>query len=158
MLITVIATGFGTTEENEADTMRKDAPAPAQQPQQPAAPANNGGFISRSSKPRNDGTSIFTPMNSNGTSDFRSTEFGRSFVSVFESAQQQAAANSAEAAAPAAAPIPETPAIPQPHTAAQSIDVIETPAKKTSSIFDDPDEDESDVLPIFKGRNIFSND
>ncbi|MGN1443581.1 MAG: hypothetical protein ACI4XE_07015, partial [Acutalibacteraceae bacterium] len=34
---------------------------------------------------------------------------------------------------------------------------VETPKKKASSIFDDPDEDESDVLPIFKGRNIFGN-
>ena len=47
-------------------------------------------------------------------------------------------------AAPAAAP-------------AQPFDVIETPAKKPASIFDDPAAEESDVLPIFKGRNIFSN-
>ena len=40
---------------------------------------------------------------------------------------------------------------------AQTFDVIETPPKKTGSIFDEPDEDESDVLPVFKGRNIFGN-
>ena len=39
----------------------------------------------------------------------------------------------------------------------QTFDVIETPPKKTGSIFDEPDEDESDVLPVFKGRNIFGN-
>ena len=50
----------------------------------------------------------------------------------------------------AASPAPAAPAAP-------SYDVIETPAKKPASIFDDPEEDESDVLPIFKGRNIFSN-
>ena len=48
----------------------------------------------------------------------------------------------------------EAPAAPQ---ETQAFDVIETPAKKSGSIFDDPDEDESDVLPVFKGRNIFGN-
>ena len=54
-----------------------------------------------------------------------------------------------------AAPAAEVPAAPVKET--QAFDVIETPAKKSGSIFDDPDEDESDVLPVFKGRNIFGN-
>ena len=52
------------------------------------------------------------------------------------------------------APVAETPVAP---AQTQAFDVIETPAKKSGSIFDDPDEDESDVLPVFKGRNIFGN-
>ena len=53
----------------------------------------------------------------------------------------------------------EVPQFQQPvvQPATQSFDVIETPAKKSGSIFDDPEEDESDVLPVFKGRNIFGN-
>ena len=87
-------------------------------------------------------------------SDFRSTEFGKTFVSAFENAKQ--AASKPEdifktEEAPQAAD--EKPA----EEPAQNFDVIETPAKKAASIFDDPEEDESDVLPIFKGRNIFSN-
>ena len=56
---------------------------------------------------------------------------------------------SAAAAVAVAAPVEAAPAA--------DVDVIETPQKKTSSIFDDPDEDESDILPVFKGRNIFGN-
>ncbi len=163
MLITVIATGFGTTDENDAATYPGAAAKPAvaqqQQPQQTQRPQNaNPGFISRSTKPKSEG-SIFTAMNG-GSQEFRASEFGRSFVSAFENANQStnpqdifrtAAQTGEQPAAPAApAAAPAAPAAPQ-------FDVIETPAKKPASIFDDPDEDESDVLPIFKGRNIFSN-
>ena len=146
MLITVIATGFGSPEENDAEKMG----APAAKPSQ-SAPNAGPGFISRSTKPKSEGSSIFTAMNG-GSAEFRASEFGRSFVSAFENAQQSAnpedifrtAAQSAQPEAPAAQP-------------AQPFDTVETPAKKPASIFDDPAEDESDVLPIFKGRNIFSN-
>ncbi len=147
MLITVIATGFGTMEENDAAAYPTAAAKPA-----PAAAPNAGpGFISRSNKPKSEGASIFTSMNG-GSAEFRSSEFGRSFVSAFENAQQSANPEDIfRTAAPAAQP--EAPAA-QP---AQPFDTVETPAKKPASIFDDPAEDESDVLPIFKGRNIFSN-
>ena len=151
MLITVIATGFGTMEENEAENMRKAEPvvAPAA-PQQRPTRTSAGGFISRSNKPKSEGTSIFTPMNGD-SSDFRSTEFGRTFVSAFENARQSAAEPEDRTVA-----LPSNPA-PQGAPAAPSVDVIETPTKKAASIFEDSDEDDSDVLPIFKGRNIFSN-
>ncbi|MBQ5969537.1 MAG: cell division protein FtsZ [Clostridia bacterium] len=159
MLITVIATGFGTPDEHDAETMGQPqsvvAPAakPASQgrPQQPRAArpqSQQTEFISRSTKPKSEGSSIFTPMN-NASSDFRSTEFGRSFVSAFENARQVAGEPDDRTVS-----IPDLAAAPQ---AAQSMDVIETPNKQAASIFDDPNEDESDVLPIFKGRNIFSN-
>ena len=159
MLITVIATGFGTPDEHDAETMGQPqsvvAPAakPASQgrPQQPRAArpqSQQTEFISRSTKPKSEGASIFTPMN-NASSDFRSTEFGRSFVSAFENARQVAGGPDDRTVA-----IPDLAAAPQ---AAQSMDVIETPNKQAASIFDDPNKDESDVLPIFKGRNIFSN-
>ena len=153
MLITVIATGFGSPEENDAEKMGAPVQKPAQQaarPQQSSRPD----FISRSNKPKSEG-SIFTVMNG-GSQEFRSSEFGRSFVSAFENAQQSGNPEDifrSSAPQPAA---PEQPAAPveQP---AQPFDEIETPAKKPASIFDDPAADESDVLPIFKGRNIFSN-
>ena len=95
--------------------------------------------------------------------DFASTKFGQSFVSIFE--QAAAAANGKTIPAPTfpempldpvpAAPVAETPVAAPAQT--QAFDVIETPAKKSGSIFDDPDEDESDILPVFKGRNIFGN-
>ena len=152
MQITVIATGFGSPEENDAETMRGGSMAA---PVQNAAPAQQGnGFISRSNKPKSEGASIFTSMSS-GSSDFRSTEFGRSFVSAFENARQ--AASKPEDLFPAAAPQSEEAAPAQaPAAPQQSFDVIETPPKN-NSIFDDADDDDSDELPIFKGRNIFSN-
>ena len=94
MLITVIATGFGSMEENDAETMRGAAPVtqkqPTSNPQQGAParrPGQNTGFISGSTKPKSEGQSIFTAMGSE-TSEFRSTEFGRTFVSAFENAKQ----------------------------------------------------------------------
>ena len=172
MLITVIATGFGTLDENDADTMRGATPAPAAKPQPIATPQqsapvrrqsqNSNGFISNSNKPKSEGQSIFTAMGSE-SSDFRSTEFGRTFVSAFENARQAASRpeDIFPAAPQAAQPMDAPAAPPAPASApvsapAQSFDVIETPPK-SSSIFDDAAEDDSDELPIFKGRNIFSN-
>ena len=160
MLITVIATGFGSLETNDADDMRQaqsiisqpaQPAAPARQPRAAQAPTAQTGFISRSTKPKSEGTSIFTPMNS-ASSDFRSTEFGRTFVSAMENARQ--AVPEADDRTVAIPDMPEAPVAPQ---APQDVDVIETPNKQAGSIFDDPNDDESDVLPIFKGRNIFSN-
>ena len=158
MMITVIATGFGTTEENDAASYpTASAAQPAQmfqQPQQPAQQPQRTGtdFISQSNKPKSEG-SIFTSMNG-ASQEFRSTEFGRSFVSAFENANQST--NPEDIFRTAAPQQPAAPAAPAAQPA-QPFDVIETPAKKPASIFDDPEEDESDVLPIFKGRNIFSN-
>ena len=151
MLITVIATGFGMEKKQDAVTT-----APAAQAVQAEAPAQQAApeFISQSTRSRTDTGSIFTGMNPE-TVDFASTKFGQSFVSVFEKATQ-----AAQADAPAVAPVDFTPIqtpVQENPAPAQSFDVIETPAKKSGSIFDDPDEDESDVLPVFKGRNIFGN-
>ena len=159
MLITVIATGFGSTEENDAASYpTATAPAkPAAPVAQPQRPQNaNPGFISRSTKPKSEG-SIFTAMNG-GSQEFRASEFGRSFVSAFENAQQSTNPEDIFRAAAPAQPeaAPQQPAAPA-AAPTQPFDVIETPAKKPASIFDDPAAEESDVLPIFKGRNIFSN-
>ncbi|MBO7319401.1 MAG: hypothetical protein J6V06_05200, partial [Clostridia bacterium] len=150
MLITVIATGFGGATQAQA------APSATAQ----TAPATAPEFISQAAASAND--TIFGSMSKEAV-DFASTKFGQSFVSIFE--QAAAAANGKAPAAPVfpempldpvpAAPVAETPAAPAKET--QAFDVIETPAKKSGSIFDDPDEDESDVLPVFKGRNIFGN-
>ena len=157
MLITVIATGFGMEKKQDVPT----AAAAAQVAEQPAAPAQQAApeFISQSTRTRADSGSIFTGMNPE-TVDFASTKFGQSFVSVFEKATQAAQAEAPATVAPVdftpvQAPAQENPAAAQ--SFAQPFDVIETPAKKSGSIFDDPDEDESDVLPVFKGRNIFGN-
>lgn len=149
MLITVIATGFGGSTQTQA------SPA-ANAKEATAAPE----FISQSAAATGD--TIFGSMSKEAV-DFASTKFGQSFVSIFE--QAAAAANGKAPAAPVfpempldpvpAAPAAEVPAAPAKET--QAFDVIETPAKKSGSIFDDPDEDESDVLPVFKGRNIFGN-
>lgn len=156
MLITVIATGFGSPEENDADKMGKPvvkASAPVSQPA-----AQQSGFISQSTKPKNAGTSIFTSMDTDSSSDFKATEFGKSFVAAFENAKNGV---QPQEAAPASQPMTDISSFSTPNEKeendAHSFDVIETPKKKSGSIFDDPDEDESDVLPIFKGRNIFSN-
>ncbi len=165
MLITVIATGFGATTQPQVTTTAASVGAPVA-----AAPE----FISQATASTND--TIFGSMSKEAV-DFASTKFGQSFVSIFE--QAAAAANGKVApapsfpempldpipAAPAApvapvTPVAEAPAAPvAPATPAQTqaFDVIETPPKKSGSIFDDPDEDESDVLPVFKGRNIFGN-
>ena len=149
MLITVIATGFGSSSAKTQDEAAA-APAHAAQP----APE----FISQAA-PTSD--TIFGSMSKEAV-DFASTKFGQSFVSIFE--QAAAAANGK---APAAPVFPEMPLDPVPAAApaqaaetapaTQAFDVIETPPKKSGSIFDDPDEEESDVLPVFKGRNIFGN-
>ena len=148
MLITVIATGFGTASQAQA------------------APSTNGKeatvapeFISQAAASAGD--TIFGSMSKEAV-DFASTKFGQSFVSIFE--QAAAAANGKTIPTPVfpempldpmpTAPVAEAPVAP---AQTQAFDVIETPAKKSGSIFDDPDEDESDVLPVFKGRNIFGN-
>ncbi|MBQ3137554.1 MAG: cell division protein FtsZ [Clostridia bacterium] len=141
MRITVIATGFGTEEKEEAPS------APAQQSSkasQQAAPE----FISQST--RSSAGSVFT-VGSDAV-DFAATKFGQGFASMFD---QSARPKAEEKASVFEAPVQTAPAA---ETApVQTFDVIETPPKKTGSIFDEPDEDESDVLPVFKGRNIFGN-
>lgn len=159
MLITVIATGFGSNSAPEAAPVQQQA-APAQQyTARSAAPE----FISQA--PSSTVNSAFSSVDQE-TVDFASTRFGQSFVSVFEkaaaAAENKAPASFAEFTpiqpvaqqAPVQTPVQQAPVQ---QTTAQSVDVIEAPAKKTGSIFDDPDEDESDVLPVFKGRNIFGN-
>ena len=145
MLITVIATGFGTSNAAEP------APVQYQTLQQTGKPAPE--FISQA--PSGVG-SVFNSIDQEAI-DFASTKFGQSFVSVFEKAnaasEKKAPANF-EFAPAQQAPVQQAPAQQAP---AQAFDVIEAPAKKTGSIFDDPGEDESDVLPVFKGRNIFGN-
>ena len=148
MLITVIATGFGTDNSEQASPLQYQA---AQQTMKNAAPE----FISQANT-NGMGASVFSGIDQEAI-DFASTKFGQSFVSVFEKA-----AAVSEGKAPAAfdfAPVQTAPIqAPVQQTApVQSFDVIEAPAKKTGSIFDDPGEDESDVLPVFKGRNIFGN-
>ena len=150
MLITVIATGFGATSQTQGT-----APVAGAKEAANATPE----FISQAAASAND--TFFGSMSKEAV-DFASTKFGQSFVSIFE--QAAAAANGKPAPAPSfpempldpvvAAPAAEAPAAPQ---ETQAFDVIETPKKKSGSIFDDPDEDESDVLPVFKGRNIFGN-
>ncbi len=147
MLITVIATGFGIGEN--AKTVASEAAQASAQPVQQAAPE----FISQST--RKDSASIFTSMDPE-TIDFASTKFGQSFVSIFEKAAAASAAGAAPAefvpvqpaqvVEPQAAEVPVQPATP-----------VEAPAQKTESIFDDTDDDDSDILPVFKGRNIFGN-
>ncbi len=167
MLITVIATGFG------AGNAPEEAPAPVQtSAAQPAAPVRSAvpEFISQA--PRATVEAGYTTVSQEAV-DFASTKFGQGFVSVFERAAAAAKDTSApvsfgeytpiqpvtpvQPVAPAqpAAPVQQTAPVQQAPT--QSFDVIEAPAKKTGSIFDDPGEDESDVLPVFKGRNIFGN-
>ncbi len=146
MRITVIATGFGMKKTEEAAPVQSGTFAAAQAPaQQGAAPE----FISQST--RTAGGSIFGV--NNDAVDFASTKFGQSFVSIFEKASQ---AQAEEKASVFEAPAAEAPAAAE-TAPSQAFDVIETPPKKSGSIFDDPDEDESDVLPVFKGRNIFGN-
>ncbi|MBQ4348477.1 MAG: cell division protein FtsZ [Clostridia bacterium] len=151
MLITVIATGFGASAPAKAQDEAVSAPSHTAQ----AAPE----FISQAA-PTSD--TIFGSMSKEAV-DFASTKFGQSFVSIFE--QAAAAANGKAPVAPTFPempldPVPEAPAAAPAQAApatTQAFDVIETPPKKSGSIFDDPDEEESDVLPVFKGRNIFGN-
>ena len=149
MLITVIATGFGANKVGGKSVAPSsfDNAAVMHQATEEKAPE----FISQST--RTAGGSIFGELNSEAV-DFASTKFGQSFASIFKDASNGGAAAfdfdaaKMNAAAPAEA-APEAPVA--------NVDVIETPQKKTGSIFDDPDEDESDILPVFKGRNIFGN-
>lgn len=150
MLITVIATGFADAEDNKpAEDKAKEAAAPSK-----------SGFISQSTRPKSEGKSIFTSFDGEAAP----SEFGKSFMAAFENAaKSQAAAEvkeedkfddvfstpDREAAA--------TQAGFESAYAPKEEEYVETPVKKPSSIFDDPDEDEKDVLPIFKGRNIFGN-
>ncbi len=149
MLITVIATGFGMAKKDDvAVEAAKTSAAPAAQ--QGPAPE----FISQST--RKDSASVFGSMDQD-TLNFASTKFGQSFVSIFEQAAAASGENNVKASDFAAAkPVAEPTVAAQP-VQTQSFDVIETPTKKTESIFDDPDDDESDILPVFKGRNIFGN-
>ena len=144
MRITVIATGFGI-EKQEAAPQTAAAAQGAQTAQQGAAPE----FISQSTK--SSAGSIFT-VGADAV-DFASTRFGQGFASIFE---QGTKAKSEEKAPVFEAPVQDISSN-EPAAPAQTFDVIETPPKKTGSIFDEPDEDESDVLPVFKGRNIFGN-
>ncbi len=143
MRITVIATGFGL-ENKEAPQSVADAQQAAQPAQQGAAPE----FISQSTK--SSAGSIFT-MGADAV-DFASTRFGQGFASIFD----QSAKPAAEKAPVFEVPVQDVSSN-ENAAPAQTFDVIETPPKKTGSIFDEPDEDESDVLPVFKGRNIFGN-
>ncbi len=148
MLITVIATGFGMQKKDEAPVQQ--AQGAAVQPQVEGAPE----FISQSARGASAGT-IFSGANREAV-DFASTKFGQSFASIFEKAVQANNTNNQGIFEPiATAPVQEE--APAQEAPAQAYDVIETPAKKSGSIFDDADEDESDVLPVFKGRNIFGN-
>ena len=150
MLITVIATGFGTNKvggKSVAPSSFETAVATQTAAAQEKAPE----FISQSTRAASG--SIFGELSSE-TVDFASTKFGQSFASIFKDASANGAAAFDFEAAKASAAVPVEAA---PEAPAANVDVIEAPAKKTGSIFDDPDEDESDILPVFKGRNIFGN-
>ena len=151
MLITVIATGFGTNKvggksvaPSSFETAVATQTAAAQENQK--APE----FISQSTRVA--GGSIFGEVGTEAV-DFASTKFGQSFASIFKDASNNGAAafdfEAAKANATAQTPAEAAPVA--------NVDVIETHLKKTCLFFDDPDEDESDILPVFKGRNIFGN-
>ena len=146
MLITVIATGFGI-EENAKTVAAEAAQTAAQPAQQAAAPE----FISQSAK--KDSTSIFSSMDPE-TIDFASTKFGQSFVSIFQKAAEANGMGNLNPAdfAPVQAPVAEAAAAPVEEAPAEA-----AAEKKAESIFDDTDDDDSDILPVFKGRNIFGN-
>lgn len=93
---------------------------------------DSGAFISQSAP------------NARTTGQFANSPFAQSLASVFEQANAASAAGSTTVAAAPVAP------------AARTADVVETPARK-ASVFDEAEEGESDVLPVFKGRNIFGN-
>lgn len=150
MLITVIATGFADAEDNK----------PAEEKAKEAAAPSKSGFISQSTRPKSEGKSIFTSFDGEAAP----SEFGKSFMAAFENAaKSQAAAEVKEEDK-----FDDVFSTPDREAAASQAgfesayapkeeEYVETPVKKPSSIFDDPDEDEKDVLPIFKGRNIFGN-
>ena len=150
MLITVIATGFADAEDGK----------PAEEKAKEAAAPSKSGFISQSTRPKSEGKSIFTSFDGEAAP----SEFGKSFMAAFENAaKSQAAAEVKEEDK-----FDDVFSTPDREAAASQAgfesayapkeeEYVETPVKKPSSIFDDPDEDEKDVLPIFKGRNIFGN-
>ena len=150
MLITVIATGFADADDNK----------PAEEKAKEAAAPSKSGFISQSTRPKSEGKSIFTSFDGEAAP----SEFGKSFMAAFENAaKSQAAAEVKEEDK-----FDDVFSTPDREAAASQAgfesayapkeeEYVETPVKKPSSIFDDPDEDEKDVLPIFKGRNIFGN-
>ena len=160
MLITVIATGFAEDREGD-DTTATAASAPASAPAA-AQTSSRPSFISQSTRPKNEGRSIFTTFDGEAAP----SEFGKSFMAAFESAAQSQASQPAAVAEDKFDDVFSTPD--REAAAAQAsaekafyeneeTAFVETPSKKPSSIFDDPDDDEKDILPIFKGRNIFGN-
>ncbi len=162
MLITVIATGFTGSEEETADTNTSfNAPkTETQTAQQSGSP-----FISQSKKPKSEGTSIFSTYEASPAP----SEFGRTLFEAYK--------NGAPVSEPPAPPTASSVFEEQSSTssfddifssadreaAAKNIEneteeqVVETPEQKSNSIFDDPDDTDSDVLHIFRGRNIFGN-
>lgn len=154
MLITVIATGFGIGEGEQENADASEA----------QAPVNNSPFISQSNRPKAQPSSIFTSMETNDQ-NLSSTDIGQTFLSVLEEAQRQGRFQGEMYGAPTRKVAPQEQQMQQQSMQQQmqyaqepqNYDVIETPEKKASSIFDDAGDDEGDVLPIFKGRNIFGN-
>lgn len=166
MLITVIATGFQEDEENSsAPTVENQANASASK-----SSRNQPQFISQSTKPKSEGRSIFSSFDTNS----KPSEFGRTFMEAYGNSTFEPHNAQADN-------IPEPPVFTEPPKPLENDDhfddvfstpdreaaarsksevpsstVVETPAKK-SSIFDDPDDDATDSLPIFRGRNIFGN-
>ncbi len=141
MLITVIATGFGGQQEaaQEAPAQKEaqnNTAAAATKAPQANADSDFFGFSSRSAQ---------------DTVDFATSRFGQGFASMIENSGKTAPDVSSvfNDTRYASAPVQQAPA--------QEYDVIETPAKSTGSVFDQPADDESDVLNVFKGRNIFGN-
>lgn len=152
MLITVIATGFSEEDKKEEK---------ASQPQNNTSSAKSS-FISQSTKPKNEGRSIFTSFEN----DSQPSEFGKTFMEAYENMNSAASQTSEADSNSSNTSFDDIFSTPDREAAANassdnfsfaSENTVETPVKSTSSIFDDPDEDESDVLPIFKGRNIFGS-
>ena len=147
MLITVIATGFSEDDKLKASEEAANADS------------SKSPFISQSTKPKNSGKTIFSSFDS----ESQPSEFGKSFMAAFESASVSSASaavetedkyddifSTDEAAVKATTEFASA--------AAADVYSEEAPsAKRTASIFDDPEDDETDVLPIFKGRNIFGS-
>ncbi|MCQ2463221.1 MAG: cell division protein FtsZ [Clostridia bacterium] len=133
MLITVIATGFDSiTDISSSTETAPEAPKPAY------TGVGNTTFISQS------GTNTVPGQ-------FASTAFGQSLSSVF--GQANAAVAAGANAAPVFTPVQQS--APVQDASAQRVDVVDTPPRKASTVFDEAAEEESDVLPVFKGRNIF---
>lgn len=165
MLITVIATGFVEDEETKAP----EEPNQAEAGSNPFA-SSQSPFISRSTRPKTEGRSIFSSFDTSA----KPSKFGRSLMEAYGN-------DTFEAGAHTVGGVPEAPVVSEPPKPLSEEDVfddvfstpdkeaaartkaeapktavVETPAKKPS-IFDDPDDDGTDSLPIFRGRNIFGN-